>query len=130
MVELMIVICIIGILAAISIPLFLEQKDKALIGVTKANLNAMRSGLTQYTIRNPDNLYPIGNLHYFDFRTTVPEANLPPLESDAKIVSSSFYYSSDGTTYTLRVTSTNRTAVRFSASPRGTCVNEFRGDVG
>jgi type II secretory pathway pseudopilin PulG len=119
MAELLIVISIIGILAAISIPLFLDQKDKALIGVTRANLNAMRSGLTQYTIRNPDNLYPIGNLHYFDFRTTVPEANLPPLEAAAKIVSSSFYYSSEGTIYTIQVTSTNRTAVRFSASPRG-----------
>jgi prepilin-type N-terminal cleavage/methylation domain-containing protein len=119
MAELLIVICVIGILSSVAIPIFLEQKDKAIIGVTKANLSAMRAGLTQYTIRRADNLYPIGELNYFDFRTAVPEANLPPLETGAKILSGSFNYSSDGATYTLLVTSTNRTGVRFRASQRG-----------
>lgn len=117
--ELLIVISVIGILAAISIPLYLEQKDKAIIGVTKANLNAMRSGLIQYTVHDSDNQYPAGNLNYFAFRTAVPEVNLPPLEMDAKIMSDTFSYSSDGSTFTLQATSTNRTAVRLKASPAG-----------
>ncbi|MDF1536412.1 MAG: prepilin-type N-terminal cleavage/methylation domain-containing protein [bacterium] len=119
MAELLIVLSVIGILAAISIPIFLEQKDKAIIGVTKANLDAMRTGLTRHTIRTSDNLYPVGELHYFDFRATVPEANLPPLETEAKILTGSFNYSSDGAAYTLQVTSTNRTAARFRASQAG-----------
>jgi prepilin-type N-terminal cleavage/methylation domain-containing protein len=119
MAELLIVVSVIGILASISIPLYLEQKDNAIVGVTQANLNAMRSGLMQYTVHRSDNRYPMGNLHYFAFRTAIPEANLPPLETDAKIMSGTFSYSGNESTYTLRATSTNRTAVRLRASPGG-----------
>jgi type IV pilus assembly protein PilA len=119
MAELLIVVCVLGILACISIPIFLNQKDKTTIAVTKANLEVMRSGLNQYAARNNSNLYPTGGMNYFDFRTTVPETNLPPLESGAKIVSGSFLYTSDGITYSLRATSTNRTSARFVATPRG-----------
>jgi prepilin-type N-terminal cleavage/methylation domain-containing protein len=119
MAELLIVVSVIGILAAISIPLYLDQKDKTIIGVTQANLNAMRAGLMQYTVHSSDNRYPVGNLHYFAFRTVVPEANLPLLETDAKIMSGTFSYSGDESIYILQATSTNRTAVRFNASPAG-----------
>jgi prepilin-type N-terminal cleavage/methylation domain-containing protein len=118
-IEILIVVCIIGILSSIAIPIFLDQKDKAIIGVTKANMEVMRSGLSQYAAGNSNNLYPSGNLHYIDFRTTVPGTNLPPLESEAKILSGSFLYSSDGTTYYLQATSTNRSTTHFTASPSG-----------
>jgi prepilin-type N-terminal cleavage/methylation domain-containing protein len=119
MVELLIVISIIGCLAAVSIPLFLDQKDKAIIAVTHANLDAARSGLTRSTIHSTSNQYPAGRMNYFDFLAAVPESNLPPLETEAMIITGSFIYSSDGTTYILHAASTNRTGIRFLVSPAG-----------
>ncbi len=117
--EVLIVISIIGILASIAIPIILDQKDKAIVGATKANLDTMRLALTQYTIYRTDNRYPTGQLGYPGFRTTVPEANLPPLETDARIVGGSFLYSSDGITYAIQAISANKSATPFIASPAG-----------
>jgi len=113
------VLSILGILASLAIPIFLQQKDDAIIGVTKANLNTMRSTLTRYSINHVDNRYPGGSLDYIHFRAAVPEANLPLIETEAQMVSGSFLYPSDGVSYSLHATSTNRTAVRFSATPAG-----------
>ena len=48
LVELMIVIVIIGILAAIAIPKFADMVDKSKEGATKAQLTAMRGALNVY----------------------------------------------------------------------------------
>ena len=119
MAELMIVLSVIGILASISLPLFLEQKDKVIAGVTRANLDAARTSLSQYAARSPNNTFPRGRLGYFDFRSALPETKFPPIEADAKFMSGSFLYSSDGATYFLRATSINRTSQRFLALPSG-----------
>lgn len=118
-IELMIVLSVIGILASIAIPINLAQKDRAIVGVTMANLQAMRTGLTQYTISHAGNKYPTVDMNYHDFRLAIPEANLPPLPEGAKIVSGTFSYSSDGDTYTLKATSTNRSGEKFTAIPAG-----------
>jgi len=118
-IEVLIVVCVIGILACIAIPGFLDQKDKSILGVTKANLEVMRSGLSQYAAQNSNNAYPNGNLNYFDFLIQVPGTNLPPIESDAKIVSGSFLYSGNGITYYMEAASTNRSFDRFRVSPAG-----------
>jgi len=117
--ELMIVLSIIGVLASISLPLFLEQKDKVIAGVTRANLDAARTSLSQYAARSPNNTFPLGRLGYWDFRSTLPETKFPPIEADAKFMGGSFLYSSDGGTYFLRATSTNRSSQRFLALPSG-----------
>ncbi len=119
LVELLIVLSILGILASVAIPIFLQQKDDAIIGVTKVNLNTIRSALTQYSIGTTDNRYPPGPLGYFEFRAAVPGTNLPASESEARMLSGSFLYSGDGASYTLNVISANRTAVRFLATPSG-----------
>ena len=63
MAELLIVICIMGMLSAIALPLYIQHKDRAIPGVTCANLNSMRHGLTQYAISSPGNGYPSGPLN-------------------------------------------------------------------
>ncbi|UCF32150.1 MAG: prepilin-type N-terminal cleavage/methylation domain-containing protein, partial [bacterium] len=60
LIELMIVVAIIGILAAIAIPNFLNLKDKALFGTAKANVDVLRSALAAYAADDPSNKYPVG----------------------------------------------------------------------
>ena len=48
LIELMIVVAIIGILAAIAIPRFAQMLEKSREGATKGNLAAMRSAVTIY----------------------------------------------------------------------------------
>jgi len=119
MAEVMIVLSVIGILAAVSIPVFLDQKDKVIVEVTKANLDAARSCLSQYAAGSPTNNFPVGRMGYYDFRNVLPESQFPPIEAEARFLGGSFLYSGDGTTYFLRATSTNRSALRFAAFPYG-----------
>ena len=123
MAEVIIVICIIGIISAIALPRFIEQKDRAILGATFANLEAVRAGLSQYVIHSGSNRYPGGPLTYAGFITTVPECNLPQLESDAKIEIATFFYSSDGVTYAVYATSANRSQTQLIATQAGIVYN-------
>lgn len=58
LIELMIVVAIIGILAAIAIPNFINFKKKAILSSAIANLETLRSGLTQYAADRDDGCYP------------------------------------------------------------------------
>jgi prepilin-type N-terminal cleavage/methylation domain-containing protein len=57
--ELMLVVVIIGILAAISIPNFLRMKQRALEGSVKANMHTVQIALEDFGLQN-DFKYPIG----------------------------------------------------------------------
>ena len=52
LVELMIVVAIIGILAAIAIPKFADMLEKSREGATKGNLSAINSGIALYVSDN------------------------------------------------------------------------------
>ena len=52
LVEIILVIIIIGILAAIIVPKFAGQSDKAKIATTKANLNSLRSAIRLFQSDN------------------------------------------------------------------------------
>jgi len=119
MAELLIAICIIGIIAAIALPRFIEQKDRAILAATTANLDAMRVGLSQYAISSENNKYPDGPLTYRGFLATVPECNMPPLEPEAKIRISTFSYLSDGETYAINAISMDRSMTQFVATQAG-----------
>jgi prepilin-type N-terminal cleavage/methylation domain-containing protein len=119
MAELLIVIAIIGIIASIALPRYIEQKDRATLGVTLANLDVMRTGLSQYAISSGDNKYPGGPLNYTGFIAAVPECGLPLLEPAAMIATASFDYLSDGVSYTINATSMNRSETRLIATQAG-----------
>ena len=59
LIELMIVVAIIGILAAIAVPKFADLIRKSNEGATKGNLGAIRSALSIYFGDN-DGMYPAG----------------------------------------------------------------------
>ncbi len=60
LIELMIVIAIIGILAAVAIPKFADMVAKSKEGATKASLGAIRGALTVYYGEN-EGKYPVVN---------------------------------------------------------------------
>ena len=83
--ELIIVMAIIGILSSFIIPNYLGMKDKATWGTTRANLNVIRSALSNYAADSPDNRYPVSITGWSGLIATIPEANLPVSSSEAKI---------------------------------------------
>jgi len=120
LIEIMIVVAIVGILAAIAIPNFLDLKDKAIWGTAKANLMGIRASLSSYATDSILNKFPVGNLDYSQFSAAVPEANLPDTEEQAKFQSSSFSYAcTDGKLYTITVNVDNRAFDTLIASPLG-----------
>ncbi len=120
LIELMIVVAIIGILAAIAIPNFLDLKDKAIFGTAKANVDVLRSVLASYAADSDTNRYPIGPLNFTAIKGLLPIANLPPTEEDAKWQNTTFAYSStNGTTFGISVRANNRAYDLLYGSPSG-----------
>ena len=82
LIELMIVVAIIGILAAIAIPKFAELLRKSNEGATKGNLGAIRSALTIY-YSDTEGVYPTTstlsdltqNSRYLE---VIPNSKVPP----------------------------------------------------
>ncbi|MDZ4805592.1 MAG: prepilin-type N-terminal cleavage/methylation domain-containing protein [Candidatus Eisenbacteria bacterium] len=59
LIELMIVVVIIGILAAIAIPNFISMQDRAREGAVKSNMHTLQMGVEDFSILN-EGLYPDG----------------------------------------------------------------------
>ena len=130
LIELMIVVAVIGILAAIAIPNFLDLKDKAIWGTAKANLMGIRASLSSYATDSILNKYPVGNLNFSQFSAAVSEANLPSTEEQSKFQSSSFSYAcTDGKLYTITVNVDNRAFDPLIASPLGISPDTYEGYV-
>ncbi|MDF1535198.1 MAG: prepilin-type N-terminal cleavage/methylation domain-containing protein [bacterium] len=126
LIELMIVVAIIGILAAIAIPNFLNLKDKALFGTAKANVDVLRSVLASYAADDPTNRYPMslgGN--YTWIRGLLKEANLPEQPEEAKWLPGSFTYTSNGTNFQIYVKATDRSQDTLWGTPSGITPNAY-----
>ena len=79
LIELMIVVVIIGILAAIAIPNFIAMQDRAKEGSTKANMHTVQLAAEDYGVKN-DGTY--ANL-YSDFSGGLPTNFKNPFSSAA-----------------------------------------------
>jgi len=122
LIELMIVVAIIGILAAIAIPNFVSFKKKSIISSAVANLETVRSGLSQYAADRDDACYP-DSLDFTTINDTLGNygINFPNEETAVKWEEGSFTYTSDDCAlFEVSVTvSDNET--KLKALPEGIC---------
>jgi prepilin-type N-terminal cleavage/methylation domain-containing protein len=120
LVELMIALVIVGILAGIGIPNFLNLKDKAIWGTAKANLIVIRSSLAGYAVDSTINKYPVGTFDFSELSDIVPKANLPEAEEISKFQTDTFSYAcTDGAFYTISVNVNNRAFDPLTVTPNG-----------
>lgn len=119
LIELMIVIVIIGILAAIAIPRFIGAQDRARIGAAKSELNAVRQALSMYEMDHAT--YPTSATSWDDLRSQLVDPNTQnpyvalPETPNFEFVS----YQGDAQTYTLVVRAFDNARTQLTATPEG-----------
>ena len=124
LIELMIVVAIIGILAAIAIPNFITFKRKAICATALANLETARSILTAYAASQDDWCFPPSTNSYDVFRTMLSSygLNFPAVQDGVKCSVFHQYVRDPAacTAYTVHVTASDG-ATEFKALTKGVC---------
>jgi prepilin-type N-terminal cleavage/methylation domain-containing protein len=124
LIELMIVVAIVGILAAVAIPNFISFKKKAILAVAVANLNTARSVLQSYAASQDNWCVPDSTNDYGVFTSSLTNYGLSFPKSPAGVK----WFSFDGYTrdagncaaYTITVTAAD-SATQFKALTKGIC---------
>ena len=107
LIELLIVVIIIAILAAIAVPMFLNQRQKAKDAAVKENIHSIQVGVQSYAVDNDDH-YPTPPGGNINFLKSSQVDDWPQnafsggdMTATASAEPGSYTYTSDGTTYVL-----------------------------
>lgn len=122
LIELMIVVAIIGILAAIAIPNFINFKRRAILSAALANLEEARLALAQYAASEDDWCYPPSTNDYNVFRSMLHPYGLQLPDSPSGIQWAAFegYERGSCTQYTITILAADN-QTKFKALPKGSC---------
>src|SRR5919108_5453216 len=69
LIELMIVVAIIGILAAVAVPNFISYRDRSRVAAAVATVGSIRAALAAFAADDPASLYPGAIADYAAMRT-------------------------------------------------------------
>jgi len=110
LIELMIVVAIIGILAAVAVPTFISYRNKSRVAVVVATSESIRAAIASFAADSAGNLYPATSsiaASYDNLRTIANRngASLPATAAQVSIRTID-YSSANGFGYTISVTTT------------------------
>ena len=106
LIELMIVVAIIGILAAVAIPNFLSYRNKSRVASAIGTGESIRAAFASFAANSPDNLYPaMGSItNYNTLRTIINQngGNLKTSSAEMGLGVGDYYVIADS--YSLNLT--------------------------
>jgi prepilin-type N-terminal cleavage/methylation domain-containing protein len=104
LIELMIVVAIIGILAAVAVPNFLSYRNKSRVASALGTGESIRASMANFAADSSGNLYPTAITGWAALMSVV-NANGGALKSNSQDLQiSGITFTSDGSDYTLTMT--------------------------
>jgi type IV pilus assembly protein PilA len=100
LIELMIVVAIIGILAAVAVPNFISYRDRSRVAAAVATVGSVRAALAAFAADDANNLYPTAIADYAAMVTLLNPygAALPVLPASTGILSVTYTATTGGVT--------------------------------
>ncbi|MBN2721138.1 MAG: prepilin-type N-terminal cleavage/methylation domain-containing protein [Proteobacteria bacterium] len=120
LIELMIVTAVIGVLAGIVIPHYLDLKDKTTWMTARENMDVIRGALSVHVTQDNVQGFPSGTLDFDGLKAALAQEYLPLSEQEAFLVPGSFIYTStEASTFSFSAHCANRGRDLLTASVSG-----------